>query len=596
MGLVPGGELWDVIHKEDENGNWQSGLSEDHAKFVTMVVADTLDFMHSKDYVFRDLKPENIMLDGDGYPVLIDFGFAKKCPDKLYTFVGTPNYVAPEIITNAGHDRCVDYWALGITVYEMVTGENPFYYENCDQVTLYTAICTEKHYPLPEERSKELVDFVDRILEKSPTERLGMLAGGVDDLFHHPWLSGLDLVRLRAKRWPSPWKTEHQLDDNALDEDAVLEKMGMKTEIRFPSLDDSTSQDQSEHANSFSSIQELDETLVQESSSFASNHDTQEERSQSKASEDGVDLPDKEEGHLQDERELEVGTEKSTEDAPEVEPEMEEVWEEDINDSPGYSDGIQEEIVSEGKDSSDDPAIVSPEREMEEVWVEENSSVGSLHNIKGEETSDDSANVGNTNKGETVSAPDVSDHEGKTDSPPTEAKTSNDRNNTVAKNKKSLPDSGTKGKNKYTGAASHHPLAKNQGPEVSSAGSDLEEKTDTPPTDAKKTISESNTKAAKKKKSLDSPSKKKKKNVADASPPQLVKDPSPGDGASAGRNKYLPPPNIDFYTIKNPAMTKRSKMRKESTRNKSALKGALKNIGIDSDDDDEEFQRFLAQG
>ena len=77
MGLVHGGELFDVIHQEGEDGVWTSGIPEDHAKFYAMVVADTLDYIHRKHFVFRDLKPENILIDEDGYPVICDFGFGR---------------------------------------------------------------------------------------------------------------------------------------------------------------------------------------------------------------------------------------------------------------------------------------------------------------------------------------------------------------------------------------------------------------------------------------------------------------------------------------------------------------------------------------
>lgn len=213
MRLVPCGELWDRMHIEDDQGIWSSGLPNDHAKFYAMSIADTLSFIHSRGVIYRDLKPENVLIDIDGYPVIVDFGFAKFCPDKTYTFVGTPNYVAPEIITNAGHNRCVDFWALGVTVYEMVTGENPFYFEGMDHVSLYHTICHEKYFGLPEDESEEFVDFVDSLLKKDPVERLGMLQGGVMDILQHRWFDGIELAQIQTKSFSAPWKpTEVILD------------------------------------------------------------------------------------------------------------------------------------------------------------------------------------------------------------------------------------------------------------------------------------------------------------------------------------------------------------------------------------------------
>jgi len=84
MGLVHGGELFDVIHSEQEDGTWTSGIPESDAKFYAMVIADTLDYIHRKQYIFRDLKPENILIDKDGYPIICDFGFGKfRCTEVL---------------------------------------------------------------------------------------------------------------------------------------------------------------------------------------------------------------------------------------------------------------------------------------------------------------------------------------------------------------------------------------------------------------------------------------------------------------------------------------------------------------------------------
>ena len=202
---VFGGELWSVIHQEDDEGNWHSGLTEDHSKFYALNIADTIAYMHRKTIVFRDLKPENVLVDKDGYPIIVDFGFAKYCPDKTFTFCGTPNYVSPEIVMNRGHGFGADHWALGILIYEMTTGENPFYADGMDNMTLFQSIVQEDYYPLPETKTPELKSILDGLLEKDPAARLGVLQGGEKDILTHKWFDGLDLVKLRAKGVTAPF-------------------------------------------------------------------------------------------------------------------------------------------------------------------------------------------------------------------------------------------------------------------------------------------------------------------------------------------------------------------------------------------------------
>ena len=214
LGLIPGGELWDVVHKENpDTGEWDSGIPVDHAKFYAMGITDALAFIHKQQFIFRDLKPENIMIDGKGYPMIVDFGFAKKCTDKRYTFCGTPNYVSPEIIKNIGHHAACDYWALGCVIYEMVTGENPFYYEGLDQMDLYHAISEEAYEPIPKQhRTDELVNLIERLLEKDQDSRLGVLKNGASDVLEHPWFDGLDLKKIRKKKVPAPWIPDNNGD------------------------------------------------------------------------------------------------------------------------------------------------------------------------------------------------------------------------------------------------------------------------------------------------------------------------------------------------------------------------------------------------
>lgn len=204
MTIVKGGELWNVVHKEQDDGSWLSGIAESEAKFYSLILADTLGYMHQKNILFRDLKPENVLIDKDGYPNIIDFGFAKFCKDKSYTFCGTPNYVAPEIVLSTGHGVGVDHWALGVMIYEMIAGENPFYYDGVDNGTLFEIIAKEEPFPC-ERASKEAQSLMNGLLEKDPTQRLGVLAGKERDILKHKWFDELDLELLRNKLVDAPW-------------------------------------------------------------------------------------------------------------------------------------------------------------------------------------------------------------------------------------------------------------------------------------------------------------------------------------------------------------------------------------------------------
>ena len=216
MELYSGGELWDLIHKQDANDKWTSGMQEAHAKFYAMILADALSYIHSKRILYRDLKPENVMICGDGYPVIVDFGMSKrlrKNEQMSYTFCCTPNYAAPELILNVGHSVSVDHWALGVVIYEMILGENPFYYHGMEEAGVYKAIVEDEYYPLPDDPKRyaggcqptnAAVDIIDRLLRKDPSTRLGMLSGGDRDILQHFWFDGLDLEMLRSKRVAAP--------------------------------------------------------------------------------------------------------------------------------------------------------------------------------------------------------------------------------------------------------------------------------------------------------------------------------------------------------------------------------------------------------
>eukprot|EP00887_Chlorella_sp_A99_P000268 scaffold13.g268.t1 len=140
--LVQGGEFFTYLQSRE------APLSEPEARFYAGCVILGLEYMHDRSIAWRDLKPENLLLDTSGYLKVTDFGFAKKIPGtgKSYTLCGTPEYLSPELVSQAGHGRAVDWWAVGVLVFEMVAGHPPFYQE--DRVAMFRAICNAQ-YAIP---------------------------------------------------------------------------------------------------------------------------------------------------------------------------------------------------------------------------------------------------------------------------------------------------------------------------------------------------------------------------------------------------------------------------------------------------------------
>lgn len=101
-------------------------FDEKLSKFQAAQVTCMFEQMHGKDVIYRDLKPENLLIASDGQLKLTDFGFAKQVSNKTQTLCGTPEQIAPETILNTGHGKPVDWWSLGVLIYEMVVGTDPF--------------------------------------------------------------------------------------------------------------------------------------------------------------------------------------------------------------------------------------------------------------------------------------------------------------------------------------------------------------------------------------------------------------------------------------------------------------------------------------
>jgi protein kinase A len=219
MEFVQGGELFSLVHQEGGGG-----LSEFQARFYALCIADVLAYLHHGRVAFRDLKPENVMIDTKGYPLLIDFGFAKFVPDYTYTLCGTPGYLPPEVVMQRGHNVSADHWTLGIFIYELLSGQSPFYYDGMDQMSLFESIVQDDYDP-PTGASPEAIDLIAKFLEKDPTRRLGSLAQGESEIFEHPWFADLDLQALRHRVIPAPWvpSVRDPFDTSCFDDWSALE-------------------------------------------------------------------------------------------------------------------------------------------------------------------------------------------------------------------------------------------------------------------------------------------------------------------------------------------------------------------------------------
>ncbi|XP_068089751.1 cGMP-dependent protein kinase 2 isoform X2 [Hyperolius riggenbachi] len=195
-----GGELWSLLR---DRGSFE----ETTAKFCIGCVTEAFEYLHQIGVMYRDLKPENLLLDSEGYVKLVDFGFAKKIfpGRKTWTFCGTPEYVTPEVILNKGHSFSVDFWSLGILLYELLTGCPPF--TGPDQMMIYNLILqgiekVEFHRKI----SKRSEDLIRRLCRQNPAERLGNMKNGIADIKKHRWFHGFNWDGLRSRSLPSPLK------------------------------------------------------------------------------------------------------------------------------------------------------------------------------------------------------------------------------------------------------------------------------------------------------------------------------------------------------------------------------------------------------
>jgi len=192
-----GGELFTILRLRRK-------FSVKTARFFVACVVEAFDCMHSHKIIYRDLKPENLVLDHTGYAKVTDFGFAKVVKDKTFTVCGTPDYLAPEIVTGQGHNKAVDWWTLGVLTYEMLASYPPFFSDS--PMKTYKKILKGKpKYDAFNESSRR---FIATFLKVRPVKRLGMQPDALKLIRNRSFFKGFDWEMLQARTMTPPIKNK----------------------------------------------------------------------------------------------------------------------------------------------------------------------------------------------------------------------------------------------------------------------------------------------------------------------------------------------------------------------------------------------------
>ncbi|XP_072841207.2 serine/threonine-protein kinase N3 isoform X1 [Pogona vitticeps] len=197
MDYAPGGDLMMRISLDN--------FPEHEARFYAACVVLGLQFLHEKKIIYRDLKMDNLLLDAEGFVKIGDFGLCKEgigFGDRTSTFCGTPEFLAPEVLTDPSYTRAVDWWGLGVLIFEMLVGESPFPGDNEEEV--FDSIITEDvHYP--RFLSVPTTSLLRQLLQKCPERRLGAGIDDAEEIKTHPFFKEVDWGALLARRIRPPF-------------------------------------------------------------------------------------------------------------------------------------------------------------------------------------------------------------------------------------------------------------------------------------------------------------------------------------------------------------------------------------------------------
>jgi len=198
MELALGGELYATYNRKGLHG------SEKHAKYYVSGVTFAFEHLHDRNVIYRDLKPENLLLTEHGHIKLTDMGLAKFVIGKTFTTCGTPDYFAPELISSSGHNKAVDWWTLGVLIFELMSGHPPF--ESAYPMQIYTKVMKGiNKVVMPQKCQGATGELIKALLKNDPGERIAMKTGGVQNVKDHNFFSGFEWAKMKKLELPPPY-------------------------------------------------------------------------------------------------------------------------------------------------------------------------------------------------------------------------------------------------------------------------------------------------------------------------------------------------------------------------------------------------------
>ena len=226
------------------------GFDEDAARYYAALIVCAFEYLHELGIIYRDLKPENVFLDKSGRAKLGDFGFAKNIGEsghQTFTFCGTPGYVAPEMVLARGYSYGVDWWALGVLIYVIISGLQPFGQrgqgekggdnqlpQNNPLQVMQRIADARFQVTYPIYTSEEGCDLIAGLLQRRVAKRLGNLKGGAQAIKDHPWFENFDWEALENGVHPPPQLPEpsRAILESRTERLAEIEKMVLEQEMR----------------------------------------------------------------------------------------------------------------------------------------------------------------------------------------------------------------------------------------------------------------------------------------------------------------------------------------------------------------------------